>query len=217
MSAANPATGQRPATASLLGLVVILATVIVALGAIDTFLEKAQQAELGTQAREAYSTGSRLLKQGQANDAIEFLRKANALERRNVDYEIELISALVAAGKLGEAEPLMNEVLQRDSNGGPANLIAARLMVREGDTSAADEYYHRAIYGTWPSEAEAHRTAVRLELVDFLAANGKRQELLAELLPLREEVGKNPGIERRLAHLFLLAGSPGRAAMYIIL
>lgn len=212
MSTAYPASGQRPPTASLLGLIAILGIVIIALATIDTFLEKVQQVELGAQAEEAYSSGSLLLKQGKADQAIEFLRKAHELNRESVDYELELIGALAAAGKISEAEPLMNEVLQRNSNGGPANLIAARLMIKKHDISAADAYYHRAIYGTWPSDADAHRMSARLELADFLAANGEYQELLAELLPLREEAINNPAVEQRVARLFLLAGSPGRAA-----
>jgi tetratricopeptide (TPR) repeat protein len=191
--------------------VAILALVIVGLAITDTFLEKAQQAEVQAQGRESYSTGSLLLEQGKPDQAIEVLRKAHALDRKNVGYELALISALMAAGKISEAEPLMDEVLERNSNSGPANLIAARLMIRKGDTSSADAYYHRAIYGSWPNDADAHRMSARLELVDFLAANGRRQELLAELLPLREQAGNNPAVEPQLGKLFLAAGSPGRA------
>jgi tetratricopeptide (TPR) repeat protein len=50
-----------------------------------------------------------------------------------------------------------------------------------------------------------------MELAEFLAARGKQEELLAELLPLQEEAGKDPAAQRRIAHLFLIAGSPSRA------
>ncbi|MGI9073533.1 MAG: tetratricopeptide repeat protein [Bryobacteraceae bacterium] len=106
----------------------------------------------------------------------------------------------------------MNDTLQREPNDGRANLVAARLMNKERRTTDAEAYYHRAIYGEWPSNAPAHRTSARMELIDFLVANRKKQELLAELLPLQEEAGDNPAVEKRLAHLFLVAGSASRSA-----
>ena len=115
----------------------------------------------------------------------------------------------------------MNEVLQREPNDGRANLTAARLSVKKGRTADAEAYYHRAIYGEWPDgsgdapgsgQAGRDRIAARMELIDFLVENGKKQELLAELLPFEEEAGHNVLIEKKLGHLFLVAGSPARAA-----
>ena len=51
-----------------------------------------------------------------------------------------------------------------------------------------------------------------MELVHFLAAEGRNKELLAELLPLQEEAKTNTAIQSALGHLFLVAGSPSRAA-----
>jgi tetratricopeptide (TPR) repeat protein len=194
---------------------------IAGLTALDVFLEKTQRAEVEGSARRFYLEGSRLLKQRKADQAVELLRRAHALDRQNPNYELELINALMAAGKIDEAEPLMNEVLQREPNDGRANLIAARLSVKKGGTADAEAYYHRAIYGEWPDssgsadeggQAVRYRISARLELIDFLIAKGKKQELLAELLPLQEEAGNDPVIEKKLARLFLIAGSPSRAA-----
>lgn len=212
MSAAKQEAAEGPPRARILALVAIIALVIAALSAIDSFLENAEQSELRSQAQQSYIAGSRLLSEGKRNEAVEALRKAHALERRNDNYEISLIEALMAAGKADEAESLMNETLLREPNDGRANLIAARLMSKKGMIADAESYYHRAIYGEWPDNAAAHRTSARLELIDFLVATGQKGELLAELLPLEDEAGKNTSIEKRLARLFLIAGSPSRAA-----
>jgi thioredoxin-like negative regulator of GroEL len=187
--------------------------VIAALASIDVFLAKTERAEMQNEAHQFYLDGARLLEQGKTSRALDLLRRAHALARQNPDYELELISALIAVGKLGEAERLMNDVLQREPNEGRANLVAARLMAKERRTTDAEAYYHRAIYGEWPSDAAGHRPiSARMELIDFLVANGKKQELLAELLPLEEEAGDSAAIQKRLAHLFLIAGSASRAA-----
>jgi tetratricopeptide (TPR) repeat protein len=195
-----------------IGLIIVVAGVIGGLSSLDVFLERAEQAEMATQARHAYERGRRLLESGHANEAVDALRRAHAMERKNLGYELELIAALTAARKTAEAEPLMNEVLDADRNDGAANLVAARLRLKEGNIVDAEAFYHRAIYGTWPQDATAHRIAARMELIDLMVAKGQKQDLLAELLPLQEEAKSNPAIESRLAPLFLLAGSPARAA-----
>lgn len=195
-----------------IGLIVAVAAVMGGLASLDLFLEQAEQAELADQAQRAYGQGSQLLQAGKAEEAVEVLRRAHALERKNLTYELQLIAALTAAGKTSEAEPLMNEVLDADRNDGAANLVAARLQLKEQKTIDAEAYYHRAIYGEWPQDAKARRIAARLELIDLLVKRNQKQDLLAELLPLEEETKNDPAVQIRVARLFLIAGSPGRAA-----
>jgi tetratricopeptide (TPR) repeat protein len=212
MSAVAGVSTPLRSRAPKIGLILVIIAVIGALTALDMFLEDAERAELAGQAQRAYVEGGRLLQAGKADEAVDALRRAHALERKNLTYELQLITALTAAGKTGEAEPLMNEVLDADRNDGAANLVAARLRLKEGNTIDAEAYYHRAIYGQWPQDAAAHRMAARLELLDLLVAKDQKKDLLAELLPLEEEAKNNPEIQIRLARLFLIAGSPSRAA-----
>jgi tetratricopeptide (TPR) repeat protein len=100
----------------------------------------------------------------------------------------------------------------REPDDGRTNLSAARLAFERGKTGDSVSYYHRAIYGNWPQNAPAHRVAARMELVDVLVTTGRSKDLLAELLPLQEEAKKDMTIQMALGHLFLLAGSPSRAA-----
>ena len=206
------AAGAIPRRAPKIGLILIIIAVIGALAALDIFLEEAEQAELAAQAQRAYVRGSQLLQAGKAEEAVDALRRAHALERKNLTYELQLIAALTAAGKTSEAEPLVNEVLDADRNDGAANLVTARLRLKEGKTIDAEAYYHRAIYGEWPQDASKHRMAARLELIDLMVAKNQKQDLLAELLPLEEEAKNDPAIQIRVARLFLIAGSPSRAA-----
>lgn len=203
---------RKTGEARKLGIIVIVALVIAGLATVDRFLADLQDAEVQRTARQSYRDGLMLARNGKTDKAIEAFRKAHALERGRTEYELELIKALTEAGKPDQAELLMHEVLEREPNGGRANLLAAHIMIAKGKNDAAESYYHRAIYGEWPDNADAHRISVRMELADFLAARGKKQELLAELLPLQEQSAKDPAAERRIAQLFLAADSPSHAA-----
>lgn len=193
------------------GIIAIVFLVIAGLATVDRLLERAQNSEGRRLAEHSYVDGLRLRRAGKAEEAVEAFRKAHALERANSQYELELIDALIHAGKPEEADQLLRELLEREPNNGRANLYAAHLRLAEGKIAAAESYYHRAIYGEWPNNASAQRIAVRMELAEFLAARGKQEELLAELLPLQEETANNPEAQRRIAQLFVAAGAPSRA------
>jgi tetratricopeptide (TPR) repeat protein len=200
-------------TGPALWLAAILAVVVVALTALDRFLAATESAEVQSSARNAYLAGSRLLQAGKANEAVESLRTAHALVRENIDYELALVTALMDAGQTAEADPLMDDALQREPNDGQTNLIAARLAAKKGNAEQAGSWYHRAIYGEWPdSAASRRRLAARMELVDLLASKGQQQELLGELISLQAEAPDDEAMQGRLAKLFLTAGAPRRAA-----
>jgi tetratricopeptide (TPR) repeat protein len=51
-----------------------------------------------------------------------------------------------------------------------------------------------------------------MELVDLLARQDMPKELLAELIPLQDQIGNDVAAQMRIAQLYLLAKSPPRAA-----
>jgi tetratricopeptide (TPR) repeat protein len=217
----KPATSVRIEAAPgkpVLGLIVILVLVIVGLTALDKSLAKIEDAEVRSSASRSYQTGKRFLDQGVAAKAVDPLRDAHALERENVGYTLALISALMDVRKTSEADTLMDEILVSKPNDGQANLVAARLVLREGKVDDAKAYYHRAIYGSWSSDSEVHKRAVRLELIQLLQEEKARQPLLAELISLESEASlggeakDDPQALRQIAQLFLSAGAPARAA-----
>jgi thioredoxin-like negative regulator of GroEL len=180
MSVVNSSVSQSTFKTAKLGLIAVIALVIAGLAALDWSLAQTEQAEMQKSAQRAYRKGADLLHKGRMTEALDSLRTAHALERSNEQYELGLTEALIATGKISEAEPLMNEVLEGRSNDGQANLIAARLMIKKGEFREAEAYYHRAIYGEWPDNAPEHRIAARMELIQLVQAHGNQQDLLAE-------------------------------------
>jgi tetratricopeptide (TPR) repeat protein len=197
----------------VLGLIVILVLVMAGLTALDRSLAKIEDAEVRGSAHRSYESGKRYLDQGLAGKAVDPLRDAHALERENAGYTLALISALMDVEKTSEADTLMDEILALKPNDGQANLVAARLVLKEGKVDDAEAYYHRAIYGSWPGDSEARRRAARLELIQLLQEKKARQPLLAELISLESEATENPQSQRQVAQLFLSAGAPARAAV----
>jgi tetratricopeptide (TPR) repeat protein len=189
----------------------IIALVIGGLASLDKTLARVESSEMRDSAAHAFHQGQELLARGKAAEAVDELSRAHALDRDNPEYALALVAGLTKAGKTTDADALMNEVLDQRPNDGEANLTAARLMVKEGEPGDAEAYYHRAIYGNWPSDASARKRQVRMELIDLLRKQDARQNLLAELISLEAESGGDENFKKRLAKLFLDAGSPARA------
>lgn len=191
--------------------ILIVAASLAGLYSVDRMLANVELSEVHREANLEHRTGLGLLATGRAEAALPHLSRASVLDRTNRDFRLDLALALQKAGRHDQAEAEVREVLSRDSNDGEANLLMARLMAGAGRSSEADAYYHRAIYGAWYLDPAAKRLEARLELADYLARQNRRQELLSELLALEDAARSDPGLARRLAELFLKAGSPARA------
>jgi tetratricopeptide (TPR) repeat protein len=196
---------------SFLGTFTLVFAVIAALFAIDTFLARMEESESRDQAARLFQDGQRLAGQGRNLESIERFRSALSIARENPQYELALARVLLAADKLTDAETLLAEMLRRDSTDGATNLVMARVLAKGGNTAEATSYYHMAIYGRWPDD-DGNVVKARFELIDLLVKQDAKKELLAELLPLSDEAPTHVETRKRIAHLFLLAGSPPRAA-----
>jgi tetratricopeptide (TPR) repeat protein len=194
------------------GFAVIIFFVLIGLYSADRFLANLQRRELDVEGRRLYAAGQKLLADGQADQAVDALIRARALDRSNRTYAIALASAQMAAKQTDAARGTLTEILQQDSNYAPANLLMARIMAGEQRFKEADSYYHRAIYGLWPANQSQERLDARLEVADMLAAHGGSYELLSEALLLQNTSGNDPAILKRVAALLMKAGSPDRAA-----
>src|SRR5208337_2997253 len=142
----------------------------------------------------------------------ERIKDAIAIERGNRDYPRTLAQAQFAAGKTADAETTLTNLLQSDATDGLASLIMGRVLVKEGRFAEAVSYFHRAIYGHWNEDEAQNRLRVRFELIDLLAQRNSKEELLAELLPVQDDAPRDLKTQTRMGRLFLLAGSPARAA-----
>jgi len=203
--------GQNSVVRSFLGTFALVFASMAGLWVLDTFLENTEISESRAEAQRLYREGEALLQQGQYSAAIEQFRNALSFSRENPDYQLALANALTAAKKYSDAEVEVQGLLAQDPSNGPANLTMARILVKKGRMGEATFYYHRSIYGRWPESASMERLHVRLELVNLLAQENNKQDLLAELLPLQDE-NFDIATRERIAQLYLTAGSPNRAA-----
>jgi Flp pilus assembly protein TadD len=189
----------------------IVAASIVALFTVDRMLAKVERSEVQREANLEHHSGLALLAAGRADAALPHLSRAASLARSNRDFRLDFAEALQRAGDRDQAETEVRDVLSIDSNDGRANLLMARLMAGASRSAEADAYYHRAIYGAWYRDPNAKRLQTRLELADYLARQNRQQELLSELLVLQDAARADPALARRVAQLFLEAGSPAGA------
>ncbi len=177
----------------------------------DTALAKVDMGQRKSYAAREFATGEQLLAQGKLELATDHLRTATTLDGDNSAYATALAQASLAGGRPSAAEQILIPLLERIPTDGAANLALARVLVKEGRLEEAKSYYHRAIYGLWPGGADENRTAARFELIDILARTNAKQELLSELLPIQDDSADGAAQRKRIAHLFVLAGSPSRA------
>ena len=207
--AASPA----PSATALLGTLALVVAAIGGLLVADTFLAALDRAARRAEAVQLVGQGRRLADAGHHREAVDRFRSALAIDRGNHEYRLELARAQLAAGRPWSADSTLVRLLQEDGTDGEANLMQARVLAREGRLQGATAYYHRAIYGLWDRAPDANRLRARLELIDLLARRDARQELLAELLALEGAGLTDTALRRRVAHLYVRAGAPARAAL----
>ncbi len=193
-------------------LALIVLAVMAALYGVDKFLAAQEQSEVDQEASSNFAAGQKLLNAAKPHQAVDNFARAHSLDRNNHEYLLFLATAQLADRQFAAARSTLEEALEDDSNDGRANLLMARLLAAEGRFKDADSFYHRAIYGTWPSHAPNPAAKARLELVDMLADHGSNQELLSELLLLENEPSQDLATKKKIAALFLRAGSAQRAA-----
>jgi tetratricopeptide (TPR) repeat protein len=211
MTETTSGPGTLASAGAFVGTFALIFAGIAGLFAIDTFLAHQDQAASRTEARRLYEEGERLQAEGDLHVAVERLRGAVAAERRNPLYQRGLAGALIVAGRTADAQSVLAERLQHDPSDAESSLMMARTLARQGETRQAIAFYHRAIFGEWGEAGRGRRVEARFELVNLLATEHAQEELLAELLPLETEAPPDPATRRRIARLYMAAGSPSRA------
>jgi tetratricopeptide (TPR) repeat protein len=189
---------------------IILGTIL-GLLLFDTALARIDIRERRAYAVKEFQSGEQLLAQGKTGPAIEHLRAASTLDNENSAYATALATAVLGDGRPAVAEQMLLPLLEQNPTDGAASLAMARVLDKEGRVSEAKSFYHRAIYGSWPAGTDKRRNAARFELIDLLARTNSRQELLAELLPIQDDSSNDIGQRKKIAQLFVVAGSPARA------
>lgn len=196
-------------TGSVRNLAAIIA-VMISLFVFTRFISKRYHAARLTLAGEHYARGQKDLKNGRLDQAREEYRKALIFSPDNQDVRLELASMLMTSDT-DEAQNYLHELADDDPTSGPVNLMLARLDVNRHDVNAAVSYYHRSIYGLWPSGELRERINARWELIDVLRQHGRSQDAVPELLSLSSDAPDDPALKRRIADTFVSLGEQQNA------
>ncbi|HEY7097390.1 MAG TPA: tetratricopeptide repeat protein [Terriglobales bacterium] len=195
------------------GVIFAALTLVAVLGfAGVTRLTKRYHDQQKAVARRLYARGLDDQKEGQFDNAISDFRAALSYDRDNFYYELSLARALRDNGRMNEAEAYLVNLWERTPQDGFVNLALGRLAARQSKIDKAIQYYHNAIYGVWPSNAENNRRTAEFELIAFLLRQGAQSQAEAELIAVAATLPPDDVIlQTHVAQLLAQVGMHDRA------
>ncbi|HEV2617230.1 MAG TPA: tetratricopeptide repeat protein [Candidatus Acidoferrales bacterium] len=187
--------------------------VVIFLFFLTGFITRGYHRELGRLGRQWFATGEQQLKAGHAALALADFHTALVYSPDDTQIQFQLAQALAVGGRDSEAKAYLLELQAHAPSDAPINLALARISAGAGLAADALRYYHRAIYGVWPSDAETNRLNARLELSRFLIAHGNTSIAEAELIALAAEIPERNGasLHTQAGELFLRIDDANRA------
>jgi tetratricopeptide (TPR) repeat protein len=197
----------KPPLSAFGGLVAALVIALVLIGVLSYVYRSGRVAR----ARQYYTQGAAELAQGRYEEAVEHLRNALSISHGPTE-RLALAQALLKAGRLDEAALYFHELLRQSPNSGAAHLGLARIAVAGKDADLAVREYHRAIDGSWPTDAAQNRLQARLELIETLGRIGRNKQAQSELLAQFAAMPSDPAARKQIAGLLLRFGLPKEAA-----
>lgn len=191
----------------------LTAAIVIVLFFLTGFITRGYHQKLGALGRQWFEAGEQQLKSGNAAVALSDFHTALVYRPDDTQIQFQLAQALAAEGRNGEARAYLLELQAHAPSDAPINLALARISAGSGSEADALRYYHGAIYGVWPDEAEANRLNARLELCRFLIARGDTSIAEAELIALASEIPDRNGaaLDAQTGELFLSTGNAARA------
>jgi tetratricopeptide (TPR) repeat protein len=191
----------------------LTAAIVIVLFFLTGFITRGYHQKLGALGKQWFEAGERQLKSGNAAAALADFHTALVYSPDNTQIQFQLAQALAAEGRDGEARAYLLELQAYAPSDAPINLALARISVGTGSEADAVRYYHGAIYGVWPNEADANRLNARLELCRFLIARGDTSIAEVELIALASEIPEWNGapLHAQTGELFLSIGNAARA------
>jgi len=162
--------------------------------------------------REWFRQGNQDFAAGQPRRALEDFRNALSYDPENSLVQMRLAETLLSDGQLGEAHTYFSTLWERSPGSGQLNLDLARVSARSGDSEEAVRFFQTAIYGSWAGDPTEERRNVRLELSEYLLAQGRRSDAQAQLMALAADISPDElSWHEKTGQMFLQAGEPGRA------
>lgn len=159
-------------------------------------------------ARRWQANGEREMALGHPAQAVQALRSALEYGPGRRDIEIELASALAAAGRDREATAYFNSLLDTEPGNGLIHLDLARIAAREGNAPLAVEHYQRALDGTWQGDGYVRRRTVRLEMAGYLISRKEYSRAQTELRTASGNAPNDPKIQLQIAGMMEQAQDP---------
>lgn len=142
---------------------------------------------------------------GMYEEAERCYRAAIGLDNERTEAALPLSALLISLGRCGEAQDVLNAVLERDAGNAAAwnNLAVAREL--EGDATGAEEAYRRA-------HASTHAGLTSVEnLVKMLVEGGRHVEAEDLLAGLLEQYPDQPGLLLLRGRFYLDCGCTAEA------
>ena len=168
-----------------------------------------REAEL---ARQWLQQGNADMAAAQPAKALEDFRNALSYDPVNNLIQLRLAEALLADGRLPEANSYLLNLWDRTPGSGEINLDLAHVAARTGDEDQAIRYFREAIFGSWETAPAQQREKTRLELCNFLLDHNRLDDARRELAGLAAEIPPEEGALHDLTgRLFLKAGDSARA------
>lgn len=191
----------------------LTAVIVIVLFFLTGFITRDYHRKLTALGRQWFDEGEQQLKSGNAAAALADFHTALVYSPDDTQIQFQLAQALAAEGRNSEARAYLLELQAHAPSDAPINLALARISAGAGSEADAVRYYHGAVYGVWPSDAEANRLKARLELCRFLITRGDTSIAEAELLALASEIPERNGasLHAETGDLFLRIGDATRA------
>lgn len=194
-------------------VILLCVVLLVALFFVTGFVAKGFHQKLAALGQQWFVSGEQQLKLGNATQALADFRNALVYAPDDDEIQLRLALALAATGHNSEASSYLLGLLAHAPANAPVNLALARIAVASGSEADALRYYHGAIYGVWPDEAETNRVKTRLELCQFLISHQDTSDAESELIALASDIPREgeSSIEEKTGDLFLQVGDANRA------
>ena len=152
--------------------------------------------------------GDASLAAGNPVAALASLHSALAYAPDDRGLQIELATALAAAGHTQEAQTYFNTLLESEPGSGMINLQLGRLATHQNNAQSAVDHYQAAIDGTWNGDAYTRRREIRLELSKYLIGQDRLPEARNQLLIAAGNAPQDAGLQLQVGKLLVDAGDP---------
>ncbi len=170
--------------------------------------EARKEALVGEWAQEGDSS----LAAGKPTVALEDYRNALAYDPESPSVQLHLAQSLLADGRFQEAHTYFLNLWEHSQGSGILNLELARTSARMGAMDQAILYYRTAILGGWDDHPDEQRRSARLELCEYLVANGRTTDAQAEIVGLAADLPpEDASAHAQVGSFFMRVAAPVRA------